>query len=116
LLDKRKLEAVERIWTSLTRLAPFAGVSRMMVGIDFDEAAKRAPDAPNLRQFFNMIAKPSLVDSFDKEHPAIHEQPFLSPLAWGYYSAYSAIVMGAYSTARILTEGVEDAGKLMRSR
>jgi hypothetical protein len=113
LLDKRKLEAVERIWTSLTRLAPFAGVSRMMVGIDFDEAAKRAPDAPNLRQFFNMIAKPSLVDSFDKEHPAIHEQPFLSPLAWGYYSAYSAIVMGAYSTARILAEGVEDAGKLM---
>jgi hypothetical protein len=30
LLDKRKLEAVERIWASLTRLAPFVAVSRSM--------------------------------------------------------------------------------------
>ena len=88
LLDKRKLEAVERIWVSLTRLAPFAGVARMMAGINFDVAAKRTPNEPKLRMVFEMIAKPSLIDSFDKEHPAIHEQPFLSPLAWAYYSAY----------------------------
>src|SRR5207248_2850144 len=30
LLDKRKLEAVERIWDALARLAPFVGVSNMM--------------------------------------------------------------------------------------
>jgi hypothetical protein len=114
LLDKRKLEAVERIWISLTRLAPLVGVSRSMRGIIFDEAAKRAPKEPNLKQFFNMIAKPTLVvDSLDKDHPAIHEQPFLSPLAWAYYSAYQTIVMSAYTTARVLAEGVEDAGKLL---
>jgi hypothetical protein len=97
LLDKRKLEAVERIWASLTRLAPLVGVSRSMRSIIFDEVAKRAPHDLKLRQFFDMIAKPSLVDSFDKDHPAIHEQPFLSPLAWAYYSAYQAIVMSAYT-------------------
>jgi hypothetical protein len=113
LLEKRKLEAVERIWVSLTRLAPFVGVSRMMRSINFEEAAKRVPQQANLRQVFNVIAKPSLVDSFDKEHPASHDQPFLSPLAWAYYSAYSAIVLSAYTTARVLAEGVEDAGKLL---
>ena len=74
LLDKRKLEAVERIWASLTRLAPFEGVSRMMVTINFDEAAKRTPHEPKLRKVFNMFAKPSLVDSLDKEHPAIQRR------------------------------------------
>ena len=85
-----------------------------MRSINFDQAAKRTPEEPKLRLFFDLIAKPSLIDSFNKDHPAIHEQPFLSPLAWAYYSAYQAILMSAYSTARILAEGVEDAGKLLR--
>jgi hypothetical protein len=85
-----------------------------MQSINFDQAAKRTPGEPKLRQFFDLIAKPSLVDSLDKDRPAIHEQPFLSPLAWAYYSAYQAIVMSAYATARVLAEGLEDAGKLLR--
>ena len=92
---------------SLTGLAPFVVTARLMAGLDFDEAAKRAP---NLRQIFDLIAKPSLVESFDREHPAIPEQPFLSPLAWAYYSAYSAIMTSAFVTARALAEGLEDAG------
>ena len=78
-----------------------------MQSINFDQAAKRTPGEPKLRQFFDLIAKPSLVDSLDKDRPAIHEQPFLSPLAWAYYSAYQAIVMSAYATARVLAEGLE---------
>lgn len=113
LLDKRKLEAVERLWASLTGLAPFAVVARSMANINFDEAAKRTPNEPNLRKFFDMIAKTSTVDKLDKDHPAIHEQPFVSSLAWAYYSAYSAIVMGAFATARVLAEGLDDAGKLL---
>jgi hypothetical protein len=113
LLDRRKLEAVERVWASLTGLAPLVMVARSMASINFDEAAKRAPNEPKLRQMFDMIAKPSLLDNFDKEHPAVHEQPFISTLAWAYYSAYSAIVRSAFATARVLAEGVEDAGKLL---
>jgi hypothetical protein len=114
LVDKRKLEAVERIWASLTRLAPFVAVSRSMRSINLAHAAKRTPQEPKLRHFFDVIAKPSLVDSFDKDHPAIHEQPFLTPLAWAYYSAYQSILMGAYTTARVLAEGVEEPEKLLR--
>jgi hypothetical protein len=114
LLDKRKLEAAERIWVSLARLAPFVVVSRSMRSINFDQAEKRAPKEPKLQHFFDLIAKRSLIDSFDKDQPAIHEQPFLSPLAWAYYSAYQAILMSAYSTARVLAEGLEDAGQLLR--
>jgi hypothetical protein len=69
LLDKRKLEAVERIWVSLSRLAPLATVSRSMRHMNFEEAAKRTPNEPNLRLVFELMAKPSLVDSLDKDHP-----------------------------------------------
>ena len=32
----------------------------------------------------------------------------------GYFSAYQAILMSAYAAARVLAEGLEDAGKLLR--
>jgi hypothetical protein len=85
-----------------------------MARIKFDEAAKRAPQNANLREFFTVIADPSLVNNFDKEKTAMREQPFLSPLAWAYFSAYQSIVTSAYMEGRMLAEGVEDAGKLLK--
>jgi hypothetical protein len=116
LLDKRRIDAVERIWAATNRLAPFAAVSASMASINFDAASKRTPHEEKLRQFFNMIAPTTLVENIKKDQtiPAINERPFISPLAWAYFSAYQSIVMGAYTTARVLAEGVEDAGKLLK--
>jgi hypothetical protein len=114
LLDKRKIEAVEAIWVAVGKLAPFALASASMARIKFDKAAEKAPRDPNLRKFFAVIADPSLINNLDKEKTAMREQPFLSPLAWAYFSAYQSIVMGAYMEARMLAEGVEDAGKLLK--
>jgi hypothetical protein len=112
LLDKRRIEAVEAIWVVVGKLAPFVFASATMARIDFAKAAKRAHDEPNLRQFFNMVANRSHLDNFDTEKVGMREQPFLSPLAWAYYSAYQSIVMGAFLQARMLAEGVENAEKL----
>jgi hypothetical protein len=114
LLDKRRIEAVERIWAATGRLAPFVFVSESMARIDFDAAAKRTPREPNLRAVFDVIANKSLMDNFERERPAINEQLFLTPLAWAYFSAYQSILVGAYMQARMLAEGVEDLGKLIR--
>jgi len=113
-VDKRRIEAVERIWAALSRLEPFAGVTAMMAHTNFDMAAKRAPNEPNIRRMFDMIANPDLASVLKSaQNTAVHEQPFLSALAWAYYSAYASIVQGAYMEARALAEGVEDAGKLL---
>lgn len=116
LLDKRRIEAVERIWAATNQMAPFLTVSAVMAHINFDVAAKESPGRPNARQLFNMIAPPSLVENLkqDRATPAINEQPFVSPLAWAYFSAYQSIIFGAYIDARMLAEGVEDAGKFLR--
>lgn len=115
LVDKRRIEAVERIWIALTRLSPLAVVSNHMAHIDFEHAAQRTPHEPNLRQFFDLIADKTLpAAAMDKERPAIHERPFLSPLAWAYYSAYSHIVVGAYMQARSLAEGIKEPSKLFK--
>ncbi len=113
LLDKRRIEAVERIWAAVGRLAPFLMTSASMAVVEFDVAAKDIPRNPNLRTFFSRIADPSLVDKLKEGHVAIHERPFLSPLAWAYFSAYQSILFSAYMDARVLAEVVADAGKFL---
>jgi hypothetical protein len=97
-------------------LAPLAAASASMARINFDAAAKRAPHEANLRHFFEVIAPSKLLEELkrDQPMPAINEQPFISPLAWAYFSAYQSIILGAFMAARILAEGIEDAGKLLK--
>lgn len=116
LVEQRRIEAVEKIWAATIALAPLVMTSASMARINFDEAAKRTPGNANLRQFFNVISAPTLLEKVANAQPTppIQEQPFISPLAWAYFSAYQNIVMDAYLQARALADGVEDAGKLLK--
>lgn len=114
LLDKRRLEGVEKVWAAVIALAPFKSVSAMMASIKFDAAAKRAPQEANLRRVFEMIVSPIKEDDPPK-NPAISEQPFLSPLAWAYFSAYQTIVVSAYFKAKLLATSTEDVSSLIKT-
>jgi hypothetical protein len=56
LLDKRRLEAVDRLWAAFMALAPFAGVSKFMSVFDFDVVAQDAPLNSNMRKLYYTIA------------------------------------------------------------
>ena len=114
LLDKRRLEAVERIWSAVVDLAPFKNVSAMMASIKFDAAAKRAPHDAKLRMLFEIILQPVSGTEFPTSS-AQKEMPFISPMAWAYFSAYQTIVGFAFAQAKMLELGVGDAGKLLNS-
>jgi hypothetical protein len=114
LLDNRRLVAVERIWANVGKLAPFTMASAAMATISFDAAARRVPNDPNLRKFFDVIANPTLPENIKSETAAVTEQPFLSPLAWAYFNAYQSIVMNGYLHARMLAEGVADASRFLK--
>jgi DNA-binding protein Fis len=47
------------------------------------------------------------------QHSGKRQQPFLSPLAWAYFSAYQTVVVGAYMRAKVLEIGLKDAHKLI---
>ena len=83
LLDKRRLDAVERIWAAVIALAPYKTVSAFMARINFSAAAKQAPHEPKLRKFFEIIGSNIPTDALFGR--AENEQPFVSPLAWAYF-------------------------------
>src|ERR1700739_642554 len=51
LLDKRRFEAVERIWVAITKLAPYYSVASMMAPVDIEETSKRKGD-PRISEVF----------------------------------------------------------------
>ncbi len=113
MLDKRRLEAVERVWAAVTELAPFKVVSASMAVIHFDAASKRAPHEPNLRKVFEIIGK-NAPDDFPTAL-AHNERPFVSPITWALFSAYQTIIGFAYMRAKILELGIEGAGEFLNT-
>ena len=88
-------------------LASYKFVSAQMSLIDFDKVAKLVPHDPKLRDFFKMIG--SGVLTAGPGNTAQHLQLFVSPLAWAYFTAYHAIVFGAWLQVKILEIGVDEA-------
>jgi DNA-binding protein Fis len=115
LVDKRRLEAIDGLWAAFTSLAPFVMVSKMMGSINFDVAAREVHQHPNTQQFFRMISGGDQTETLAKmaQHSGKSQQPFISPLAWAYFSAYQTVVVGAYIRAKVLEIGLKDAQELI---
>jgi hypothetical protein len=100
LLDKRRLEAVERVWTTIIELQPYKNISAMMTSVKFEEIAKEVAHNPNIRGSFKVLLA-HVPQNKPPPHCA-HEQPFISPVAWAYYAAYYLTIASAYGCARFL--------------
>jgi hypothetical protein len=112
-LDKRRLEAVERVWAALVALAPLYSVAAMMSRIDIKQAAKSVVREENARKMFEMISNNAQITQLSKTSTG-NERPFVSELAWAYFSAYQTAVIISYTTAKTLATGVEDVDKLIK--
>jgi hypothetical protein len=105
LLDKRRFDSVERIWTAVNDLARFRYISGTMATLKVDEIAKSVHD-PNIQKFLSFVGSsgPKL-DELTK-HAARDERPFVPELAWAYFSAYSSILLGNYAVLKVLQTGL----------
>src|SRR5262249_27415541 len=111
MLDKRRFEAVEKVWTAANDLAPYKNLSGMMAVLKIKALAKEAND-PRMQQFFKFL------DSMVPNHKsykdvARDEQPFLPELAWGYYAAYRMVVFSSFITLQVLKLGMENPEEAM---
>ncbi len=110
LLDKRRFEAVEKIWTAVNDLAQLKGLSAAMAVVNFKAVAKDAED-PKIQQFLSLVGATAPAQDALPRNTARDEQPFVSELAWAYFSAYKAILYGAYARYSILRTGLKDADR-----
>ena len=102
---ERQLEAIEQIWDAVLSLGPAKSVSAWMAVIKFEAAAKEAAKNPRAREMFSMLGNVDLEKL--QTNQALKVRPFISPLAWAYYSSYQAIVLHAVIRLQMLKNGID---------
>jgi hypothetical protein len=104
-VDKRRLEAVDQLWSAVTSLASARGISAKMSLVKYEEAAKLAEHNPQVRKFFEVIGTGFDLKNLNLEG-ASKARPFVSPMAWATYSAIQAITMHAVIRLHLLQGGL----------
>jgi hypothetical protein len=111
LLDKRRFEAVEKIWTAVNDLLPLKNLYAMTAHLNYDALAKRTQDAKT-QQFLSMI------DNFGPgqqslKNVARDERPFLPDITWAYFNAFSSLLTFNSVRFKTLKLGLGESQKLI---
>jgi hypothetical protein len=103
LLDKRRIEAVDRFWSAFAGLARYKAAVMQTSMFKLDAIATEVARNEKVRLIFKVMA-----DSYPDPQfpdPARNEQPFISPLAWAYFSTYQTVVYLAHAEIKVLALG-----------
>ncbi|MFZ6642111.1 hypothetical protein ACO0LL_20465 [Undibacterium sp. TC4M20W] len=90
-LDKRRLEAVDQLWESVTALAPARGLVGLLSTISFEKAANETERDPKAREAIAMMGNTFDLSKLNSSG-ASKARPFLTPMVWATYSALLAVV------------------------
>jgi hypothetical protein len=113
LLDKKRFEAVQTVWTAVNDLAQLKGLSSFMAILKFEAVGKEASD-PKMQNALAAFGGMVPNDAEKLMNVARNERPFLPELTWAYFSAYSLILYSALARYKILRIGLDDAGKYIK--
>lgn len=102
-LDKRRIEAVEQLWSAVVELAPAKSASATMAMVKFETAAKITEKNPQLRKIFETVGGNLDLKQFKGANAA---RPFVSDMSWAIFSAYQAILLFAVMQVQFLVIGV----------
>lgn len=104
-LDRRRLEAVDQLWSAFNSLAPARGLAATMSVVKFDTAAQVAERDPKARQLFQAIGAGFDQSKID-QNGADRARPFVSPMAWAVFTAYRAVTMHSVMRWHVLKGGL----------
>lgn len=105
LLDKKRIEASEEIWASVVSLGAFRFVSTWMSIIKFEEAAEAAKNDPKARRLVEVLDKQIDPEFIKSQLVPPKSRPFVSPMLWASYSAYTHVMMTAVTRAFVIKHG-----------
>lgn len=104
-MDKRRLEAVDQLWSAVTAQAPAKAVASFMAVLKFEAVAEEAARNREFRQIFEAMGLGCDPKTFDLSGAA-KARPFVSSMAWALYSAYSAIAGVAVIKLQAIKSGI----------
>lgn len=109
-LYQRKLQAIDQIWSAVKELEKGKYISATLGTLNFESCAKESAKNPKFREFIENISGNFDITTLNLSGAKL-ARPFLTPLAWAYYSAYSSVILQAFAVMQILKIGVDDAEK-----
>lgn len=96
-VDKRRLEAIDQLWSAVNDLSRSRGIATTISVFKFSEVSKRIETEPKLREFFKAFGEVNLPETLKED--GWRARPHVSRLAWAYFSAFRSII--AVSTAKL---------------
>ncbi len=106
LLEKRRVEALEKIWIASHDFGQLKGLAAAMSTLKFDAVAKRSTE-PKMQQFIGAIGATAPSNISDVKNVAKHERPFVPEEVWAYFSAYTSILLSNLLRFHILKTGLD---------
>jgi len=104
-IDRRRLDAIDQLWSAFISLGPAKMILVTMSGFNLDKVIEKAQHDEKLRGAFKIIGTGFEENKIDFS-VSIKARPFLSPMAWALFSAYQAIVLQAVAKLRLIQFGV----------
>ncbi len=104
-VDKRRLEAVDQLWEAVRLLGFAKNAASLISTVNFEALLKETERNPNAKELVKPFSVPleKVSELVEVSHKA---RPYLSSLAWAYYSAYHAILMLAVVQVEMLKSGL----------
>jgi hypothetical protein len=114
LLDKRRIEAVEKVWLEVVRMIPYKSLCASVSVINLEILAYENTRNEKAKEFAKMLLTP-IQDDGPKKTYGIEERPFLSRTAWALFSAYVAILMQSFAVVKVIETGVSNIGDFLKN-
>lgn len=105
LLFEKQLSAVELLWDSTCQLGIGLSVSKMMLNVDTESVHEAIEHDQKLQHFFSIVSTTCDIEKLSRINPN-PSRPFVSKLAWAYYSAYSSIIWHYVIQAKLFENGL----------
>ena len=104
-LYKKQVTSVEQIWDGVISLDKAKTISAMMATMKYEVILKESTIDPRIQEFAEMIGGDFRIQDINIKG-ALLARPFITPLAWAYFSAYKSIITQAAMRWHILKTGI----------
>jgi hypothetical protein len=104
---EKQIEAIEQIWEAKSQLSKGVYLVNTMAIVKFDASSKESVKNPQMSAMFETIGGDLKITDFNLES-AKKCRPFISDLAWAYYSAYQTIIFLAFTKMDVIRKGIDN--------
>jgi hypothetical protein len=117
IIDKRQIEALERVWGAVVERRAQKVLLTQMQLLNLDEIRKMMPTASErdrtaTKNFLAVMSRVCGVENMKPLSDVTLDRPFIDPLVWSIYTTYTSLLTYAWAHFSFLKDGVEHQGYL----